>query len=562
MAKRPLTAAQLEELQDSFEAWDLDGDGRLTREEVRLMCQQEMGYFPTDEDLADIMRETTGNRQTEALEFENFRTGRALHIILQFTNQRVKEQILRAGSGLSRNTLKCIFQFVPEIPTLLALCWVCRRWREVASSDMFWEPLLRRRRRAEQMQTQAYGMLPAINIKKGFLEWYLSLQKESANAKGQRLQEEAYRKEVKESFANHHQAGLTLAIPYQREGGKPLVLTGDDKGNVQVRDPSLRDRDVIHTLSEHESAINSILVTRSFIFTCAEDCQCHVWAHDALSFPKFTLTGHTEGVTAVDVLQNDENVVVTGSMDRSAIIWNLTKVVGAKGQQAKSYTQVKVGTKLTGHGMKITVIRTNEARIFTASTDATIRMWDWKGKCLSTLSGHTGPVYCLQLRTVGGQPVLLSACGGGNIRAWHADNGKVMWSRLVHSSPINAMDTDGDLIVTASSDGTANVFSTATDSSVAVLKGHESVVRKAILDSGALRVITGSDDRTCAVWELSAAIRLNRQDGVRSTVSPHYVLRGPKAAVTEVTALLGPSGKPSHIVALANDRTVQYWVMN
>ena len=113
----------------------------------------------------------------------------------------------------------------------------------------------------------------------------------------------------------------------------------------------------------------------------------------------------------------------------------------------------KVLAKCVGHTMKITVLRVTQQRIYSASTDATVRIWDWAGTCIATLEGHNGPVHCMELRTMqdrqGSDRLwLISACGGGALRAWHPETGKAAWARTIHKAPIHCMVCDDDLIFT------------------------------------------------------------------------------------------------------------------
>eukprot|EP01006_Ploeotia_vitrea_P050742 TRINITY_DN67491_c9_g3_i1.p1 TRINITY_DN67491_c9_g3~~TRINITY_DN67491_c9_g3_i1.p1 ORF type:complete len:569 (-),score=49.77 TRINITY_DN67491_c9_g3_i1:173-1639(-) len=485
----------------------------------------------------------------------------------EYCRDRVAEQqdTWRLTKQLPKNVIKLILQYVADISTLHTLTWVCRRWKELASHDQFWEPLLRRRRRAEQMRTQSYGMIPAINVKRQFKEWYLNWLRDTWSEKGQKRQEEFYRKEVRDNVFLHHTSHITAVRVYWKDG-QSYILTGDEKGMVQMRDPGKRKEDqVLHILSEHEGAINAIEVSKNFIFTCADDSLCHVWTHDSLAFPKYTLAAHADAVTCVGFVKEKDTKIVTGSMDRNLFIWDLGKIqsVPTKG----NYNSIKPATlKLAGHSMKITVIQCTDKKIFSASTDAQVRMWDWRGKLLGTLTGHSGPIHCMQLvnlhdRTGNSVECVVSACGGGMIRCWHSETGKILWGKVVASTPINCMDISNDIVVTGSSDGMLNVYNTATESNMALLKGHDSVVRNIALDASRQRLVSSSDDKTCCVWDLAEAAKLNEDSGIRSYCFPLYQLKGPKAAIILMTLQKNAEGKWQRVVAVGNDKTVHYWNM-
>jgi WD40 repeat protein len=61
---------------------------------------------------------------------------------------------------------------------------------------------------------------------------------------------------------------------------------------------------------------------------------------------------------------------------------------------------------------------------------------------------------------------------------------------------------DGELLVTASSDGTARVWSTRSGSPVAVLRGHRDDVTRAVIGADGNQVATASSDGTVRVWRI------------------------------------------------------------
>ena len=61
---------------------------------------------------------------------------------------------------------------------------------------------------------------------------------------------------------------------------------------------------------------------------------------------------------------------------------------------------------------------------------------------------------------------------------------------------------DGRLVLTASGDGTARLWHTASGIPVAVLKGHRGPVVGAVFAPGARYVATASWDHTARLWEL------------------------------------------------------------
>ena len=152
-----------------------------------------------------------------------------------------------------------------------------------------------------------------------------------------------------------------------------------------------------------------------------------------------------------------------------------------------------------GHERHVVRVRFSPdgARIVTASSDATARLWDLEGNETAVLRGHEGPL---------------------------SDA---------------AFAPDGARVVTASRDGTARVWG-VDGRETAVLRGHGGPVTSASYAPNATQIVTASADRTARLWSV---------DGRERTV-----LRGHRAAVLDA----GFSGDGAWIVTVSG-RTPRLW---
>src|SRR5688500_3978604 len=64
-----------------------------------------------------------------------------------------------------------------------------------------------------------------------------------------------------------------------------------------------------------------------------------------------------------------------------------------------------------------------------------------------------------------------------------------------------AFSPDGKKVVTASSDGTARIWDSATGAVLATLSGHEEAVRSAAFSPDGARVVTASRDGSARIWD-------------------------------------------------------------
>lgn len=67
------------------------------------------------------------------------------------------------------------------------------------------------------------------------------------------------------------------------------------------------------------------------------------------------------------------------------------------------------------------------------------------------------------------------------------------------------LPTDGSLVLTASSDGTARAFEMERGQCLRVLAGHTASVNALAMDPWARFIVTASSDGTARVWDLSSA---------------------------------------------------------
>ena len=191
-----------------------------------------------------------------------------------------------------------------------------------------------------------------------------------------------------------------------------------------------------------------------------------------------TLTGHQYGVRAVAVT-GDGTRAVTGSGDRTAIVWDLA--TGARLHTLTGHLNSVEAVAITGDG----------TRAVTASGDRTAIVWDLAtGARLHTLTGHKGRVGAV------------------------------------------AVTGDGARAVTASDDGTAIVWDLATGARLHTLTGHKNSVEALAVSRDGTRAVTVSDDRTMIVWDLATGARLHTLTGHKGRVGAVAVSSDGTAAVT------------------------------
>jgi len=110
---------------------------------------------------------------------------------------------------------------------------------------------------------------------------------------------------------------------------------------------------------------------------------------------------------------------------------------------------------LAGHTGRVTAARYSPdgARVLTASTDGTARVWDAAtGKELFALTGHTGPVWVAEYNAAGNR--ILTAGDDHTPIVWDAKTGAKVCALAGHTGPITGARFAFFTVVTTATDGT------------------------------------------------------------------------------------------------------------
>ena len=205
------------------------------------------------------------------------------------------------------------------------------------------------------------------------------------------------------------------------------------------------------------------------------------------------LAKHTDWVTGAG-FSPDSKRLVTASDDDTARIWSVPA-----GRPLKT---------LKGHDdwLNSASFSPNGRYVVTASLDGTARIWNWrKGKTIKTIHGidSIGSASFSpdgrSIVTTGGTPHDYAV----KVWAWRTNVKKPFRKLTGHTGAVNYAEWSpgGDFIVSASSDGTAQVWDWKNAKSIAVLRGQAGALKDASFSPNGRYVVTVSTDGSTRIWD-------------------------------------------------------------
>ncbi len=260
-----------------------------------------------------------------------------------------------------------------------------------------------------------------------------------------------------------------------------------------------------------------------------------LWSVDTLR-PVMRFSPH--GAVASAALSPDGKLLVTGSWDHSAKIWDA----------ATGHAIRKLENGHTGY-INTAEFSPDGRQILTASDDGTARLWDVESGQPTPIvfTGHSDRVLGATFSPDGSR--VLTVSSDKTAKLWDRQSGQLQQTLAGHDWGVlcGRFSPDGSRVITGSEDTKAIIWDAATGAKLVELAGHTAPVTSVAFSPDASRVLTGSQDYNVKLWDAGK----DRQGG-KEILS----LAGHQQEVTSVS--FSPDGRLA--LSSSRDGTAIVWL--
>jgi len=217
------------------------------------------------------------------------------------------------------------------------------------------------------------------------------------------------------------------------------------------------------------------------------------------------LKGHRGWVTSIATPEENSDMILTASRDKTVIVWKITRGEGEGGANSE-YGFARRALKGHSHYVEDVVISKDGHFALSASWDHSIRLWDLnEGKTNRQFVGHTKDITSVAFSSDNRQ--IVSGSRDRTIRLWNTlgeckltiDDAHADWVSCVQFSPL----TTPPLVVSAGWDKQVKVWSLGEEFRLErTLSGHTGYINTVTVSPDGSLCASGGKDGTAMLWDL------------------------------------------------------------
>ena len=274
---------------------------------------------------------------------------------------------------------------------------------------------------------------------------------------------------------------------------------------------------------KHVGPISGVATYQNYIATTGYDNQVILW--DAKSGRALARSMHDHLANQCS-FSHDGTYLVSASSDYSARIWAVPSM------------QLKAA--LIGHSDDVdtAVFSPDDTLVATCALDRSIKVFDLNGRCLKTMTGHTGNV--LTVAWSHDAKSLISSSVDGTVRHWDVLSGQQTHC-TIEGSRTDTFETASDGCV-FSGDDQGRIAIIESDKT-RYIAAHKAGIKKLLLKESCNLLVTISYDRSIACWQISRPSNSHPElTEISRSILPALIWARAAAFLDETKIVLGTFG--------------------
>ncbi|KAL8863495.1 MAG: hypothetical protein Q9178_000176 [Gyalolechia marmorata] len=365
-----------------------------------------------------------------------------------------------------------------DAPSLISSELVSRQWHSSATDPLVWKQIFHSNFRP---QTQT---IPENSS--DFQVGGRGLGNERPDQDWKRMWK--VRKALHQRWTDNHAAAIYLEGHYDSvycvQFDEDKILTGSRDRTVRIWDARTYRCTKILGVSSRSSPVPLPPLARNSgprPFTKLFSQQFKIEAESMAKPPLYH-------VGSILCLQYDDDIMITGSSDRTCIVWDIK-------------ADWKPIRRVRYHNAGVLDICFDKKHVVSCSKDTSVCLWDRQtGEQIHRLGGHRGPVNAVQLRG----NLAVSASGDGVAKLWNLVSGSCVKEFPSKNRGMACVEFSPDslTIFAGGNDQVIYQFDASTGEMHREFKGHSGLVRSLHLDSANGRVVSGSYDTSVRVYDI------------------------------------------------------------